>query len=408
MLNKFRYSLYFILVLVNLSAQNTSVKVGDVGLPLILNNPQNTLQSISFPYLNKVVLVHFWSSSVSKSKPFIPRLTDLYERYSATIYRNTDGFEVFSVAIQSDKTAWVEDIANYKMDKITNLIANRGFNDLSVRNYKITQLPLTLLIDEKGIIIMINPTQLQIEDVLDGKKNSPQNTKDLKGKLLLSETPTDVVKNQKMVLMNRFSDTISRTVSDNTGMFTFYGVKFLSEYIVKLDTTGPVSASQKAFISTISGGVFATITRGGGKFECNLNTNDIAKMSASEKNAAASKNDITLSANISFKNGSTEFDENSYPEMNKIATMMAKNKEYTLELISHTDCKGDDEANLELSKKRAAAIKAYIVTQGITATRIRATGKGESQIMNKCKNGEPCNESEHIENNRVEMKFNKP
>lgn len=408
MLKRFVYISLFISIALKFAAQNTALKVGDPGQPLILNNNQNTLQSISFPYLNKVVLVHFWSSSVSKSKPFIPRLSDLYERYSTTTYRNTEGFEVFSVAVQSDKTAWNEDMVNLKMDKITNLIANRGYNDLSIRNYKISQLPLTLVIDEKGIIVMINPTMLQIEDFLDGKKNSPTNTKDLKGKLLFSEMPTDVVKNQKMVLLNRFSDTISRTVSDITGAFTFYGVKFLKEYIIKLDTTGPVAASRKAFVSTTSGGVFATITRGDGKFENILNQSDIAKMSSSDKDNAAAKNAITVNANITFKTGTTEFDENAYPEMDKVSIMMVKNKEFTLEIISHTDCKGDDAANLELSKKRAAAIKAYLVTTGITPTRMRTVGKGETEIINKCKNGVPCSETEHLENNRVELKYYKP
>ena len=59
-------------------AQNCGLKIGDKAQPLVLNNNQNTLQSITFPYINKIVLIHFWSSSVSKSKTFIPRAIDLY------------------------------------------------------------------------------------------------------------------------------------------------------------------------------------------------------------------------------------------------------------------------------------------------------------------------------------------
>lgn len=389
-------------------AQNTTLKVGDAGMPLILNNNQSTLQSISFPYLNKIVLIHFWSSSVSKSKPFIPRLIDLHERYSVTTYRNTEGFEVFSVAVQSDKTAWNEDLLSYKMDNITNLIANRGYNDLSIRGYKISQLPLTILVDEKGIIIMINPTMLQIEDILDGKKNSPQNTKDLKGRLLLTENPSDVLKNHKMVLMNRFSDTISRTVTDNTGLFTFYGVKFLKEYIVKLDTSDGLKNATKAFISTASGAVFGTINKTEGKFEYTVSMNDIVKMSANEKEMAAAKNAVTLNSNITFKAGTSELDTKADPDLDKIAIMMTKNKDYTLEIISHTDSKGEDVANLELSRKRSAAIKSLLVSKGIAPLRMKCVGRGESEIKNKCKNNVPCTEAEHLENNRVELKFNKP
>jgi len=400
--------LFLILFSNQITAQNTALKIGDPGLPLILNNNQGIQQSVSFPYINKIVLLHFWASSVSKSKPFIARTIDLYERYSTTTYRNTDGFEAFSIAVQSDKTAWNEDILNLKMDKITNLIANRGYNDLSIRGYKISQLPLTVLIDEKGFIIMINPTMLQIEDVLDGKKNSPPNTKDFKGKLLLSENPSDVLKNHKMVLMNGFSDTISRTVTEANGQFTFYGVKFLKEYIIKLDTSGALTGATKAFISTSSGAVFGAINKTAGKFEYNVGANEISKMTTNEKETIAAKNAITLNTAITFKNGSVDFDANAEPELDKIAVLMTKSKEYTAEIISHTDSKGDDAANLELSKKRSAAVKSYLVTKGIAPMRMKTIGKGETEILNKCKNNVPCSEVEHLENNRVVIKFNKP
>src|SRR3954462_2803168 len=106
------YKLLFLLLIgVNTSAQNCSLKNGDKASPLVLNDNQGTLQSLTFPYLNKLVVVHFWSSSVSKSKPFIPRAIDLHNRYSSTAYRNAEGFDVISVALQSDKTAWKEDLA---------------------------------------------------------------------------------------------------------------------------------------------------------------------------------------------------------------------------------------------------------------------------------------------------------
>jgi len=87
---------------------------------------------------------------------------------------------------------------------------------------------------------------------------------------------------------------------------------------------------------------------------------------------------------------------------------MTKNKEYTLEIIVHTDSRGDDAANLELSKKRAGAVKTYLVSNGIVATKIRTVGKGETMLLNKCKNNVNCTEAEHLENNRVELKFIKP
>lgn len=399
-----------VLCVFKLSAQtpNTVLKQGDPTPALILYNNQNTQQSISFPYINKVVLLHFWSSSVSKSKPFIPRLLDIHERYSNAVYRNADGFEAFTIAVQSDRTAWNEDIVNMKMEGVSNLIAPRGYNDLTIRNFKITQLPLTLLISETGQVLMVNPTQLEIEDVLDGKKNSPVNTKDLKARLLFSEAPTDAVKNHKMVLKNKFGDTLSRTTSDNSGVFTFYGVKFLKDYIIKLDTSGSLQNISKAYLSTSAGAVFGMINKTEVGFELPLTLNEINKMNASDKETMAQKNALTVNPNVTFKAGTAQIDEGTTPELDKVVTMMAKNKEYTLEIIVHTDSRGDDAANLELSKKRASAVKTYLVSNGIVATKIRTVGKGETMILNKCKNNVNCTEAEHLENNRVELKFIKP
>lgn len=408
MIKSFCKIFFLVLISYAVHAQNCGLKTGDKGFPLVLYNNQNTLQSITFPYLNKIVLVHFWSSSVGKSKTFIGRAIDLQERYSVSTYRNAEGFEVITVAIQSDKTAWNSDIVTFKMDKVMNLIANKGYNDLSVRNYKIKLLPITVLIDELGSILLINPTQLQIEEVLDAKKNAPQNTRDLKGMLLFSETPKDMVKNQKMVLMNKFNDTISRTITDNSGQFTFTAVKYLTEYIVKIDTTGDLAGKQKACLSTSGGAVFANIAKTDRKYEYSLNLADIAKLSGINKENNSTKNAITFNANITFKKNTAELEPASKPELDKISVMLTKTKDYTVEIISHTDSKGDDADNLELSKKRSGAIKTYLVTKGIAPTRMKTIGKGEMEIKNKCKNKVACTDEEHAENVRTELKFYKP
>ncbi len=389
-------------------AQNCSLKNGDKASPLVLNDNQNTLQSLTFPYLNKLVLVHFWSSSVAKSKSFIPRAIDLQTRYGSTAYRNAEGFDVISVALQSDKTVWKEDMLALGMDKIINLIAVKGYKDISVCNFKIVQLPVTLLIDEMGTIVLINPTQLRIEDVLDGKKNSPSNTRDLKGMLLFSESPKDLVKNQKMILTNKFSDTISRTITDNNGHFQFTAVKYLTEYILKTDTSGSLLGKEKAFVSTGGGAVFANIPNMSGKFEYTLSLADVATLSGINKDISSTKNAITFNANITFKKNSAELEPGSSVELDKVASMLTKNKDYTVEIITHTDSKGDDADNLELSKKRSSSVKAYLVAKGIAATRMKPIGKGELELKNKCKNKVNCTDDEHAENVRTELKFYKP
>jgi outer membrane protein OmpA-like peptidoglycan-associated protein len=404
MIKKYIQILCFLLLSFTLSAQNTALKAGDKAPPLVLLSQQGVLMSVNFPYMNKMVLIHFWSSTVSKSKNMIPRAIDLHERYSATMFRNVEGFEVITVAVQSDKTAWNEDLINMKMDRIINGIAPKGYNDMYIKGYKMTQLPVPLLIDETGTIVLVNPTMAQIEEVLDAKKNSPVNLKDYKGKLLFSENPADVVKNHKLFLLNKFNDTLSRTVTDAAGMFTFYGVKFLNEYIVRADTSGEMQSKKSASIALPNGVLLGNLVREPRKFDYKLGVIEINKL-AGAKEVSTGKTAISFNANVTFRQGSSELETSSYPELDKVSALMTKNKDYTLEIISHTDSRGDDADNLELSKKRSSAVKSYLVSKGIAGARIKSIGRGEMEIKNKCKNNVTCSDDEHAENIRTELKF---
>jgi len=64
----------------------------------------------------------------------------------------------------------------------------------------------------------------------------------------------------------------------------------------------------------------------------------------------------------------------------KIVTGMKMHPEVELLIITgHADRIGTEEYNQDLSARRANAVKAYLVKQGVAAERIRASGKGESE-----------------------------
>jgi outer membrane protein OmpA-like peptidoglycan-associated protein len=68
----------------------------------------------------------------------------------------------------------------------------------------------------------------------------------------------------------------------------------------------------------------------------------------------------------------------SFPILDKVVTVMKENPSYNLQINGHSDNVGDDAKNLELSQKRANAVKAYIVSKGIAEERMKATGYGET------------------------------
>ena len=84
----------------------------------------------------------------------------------------------------------------------------------------------------------------------------------------------------------------------------------------------------------------------------------------------------------------------SFGVIKEIAGVMKEHGDIKVNIIGHTDSDGSDAANLELSKKRAAAVKDAIVKEfGIDETRIETNGKGETQPVadNKTKEGKAAN-----------------
>lgn len=83
---------------------------------------------------------------------------------------------------------------------------------------------------------------------------------------------------------------------------------------------------------------------------------------------------------ILFDVGSDQIKPESYGTIKEIANVLKENPDVKVQIIGHTDGDGDEAANLELSKKRAAAVKAFIEKEfGIEASRLTTDGKGESQ-----------------------------
>lgn len=89
--------------------------------------------------------------------------------------------------------------------------------------------------------------------------------------------------------------------------------------------------------------------------------------------------------------------------LDNVVTLMKDNPGISVELGSHTDSRGNDDYNQKLSQRRAAAAVAYIVSEGVDSARISARGYGESQLVNRCRNGVECSEEEHQQNRRTEL-----
>jgi OmpA-OmpF porin, OOP family len=81
-----------------------------------------------------------------------------------------------------------------------------------------------------------------------------------------------------------------------------------------------------------------------------------------------------------FDSGSDRICPESAPTLREIAAMLTEHAELRLGIEGHTDNVGQAPANLDLSKRRADAMRAYLVSAlQVDATRLEATGHGSSK-----------------------------
>ena len=91
-------------------------------------------------------------------------------------------------------------------------------------------------------------------------------------------------------------------------------------------------------------------------------------------------------------------------ELDALAQLMRRYPSMEVQLVAHTDSRGDDNYNLDLSVKRADSARRYLIQKGIEGDRIEAFGFGEKDIRNQCANGVTCTDEEHQFNRRTEVK----
>lgn len=97
--------------------------------------------------------------------------------------------------------------------------------------------------------------------------------------------------------------------------------------------------------------------------------------------------------NIFFEMASTNLDPKSYHDLDKVAEMLSEYATMKIEIGGHTDNVGKEAYNQKLSENRAKAVKDYITSKGIDASRVTYKGYGESSPVaeNKTEEGKAKN-----------------
>ncbi len=128
--------------------------------------------------------------------------------------------------------------------------------------------------------------------------------------------------------------------------------------------------------------------------EGHISTNQNLDLTAYTKDANLQEPDITLapievapiapSTTITLNNIFFDFDKavlkpESFPELDRIVSLMNERSTMTVEVAGHTDATGPASYNMGLSERRAKAVSSYLVGKGISAERITTSFFGETK-----------------------------
>ncbi len=140
----------------------------------------------------------------------------------------------------------------------------------------------------------------------------------------------------------------------------------------------------------------------------NLDLRDIKNDQTIEKDfnldpigvARVEANSSILLNNLFFDLEQATLRPESFPELDRIVSLMAEKPSMEIEIAGHTDVTGSDAYNLSLSRKRATAVSRYLINKGVDKARMNVLFFGESKPLesNETREGRK-------RNRRVEFKI---
>ena len=375
---------------------------------------------------DRFVLVFFYSpdKSVKELISFNSDVERILNKYQNNSCKGASDIEYVTICLEKDFSKWQTLLTetNYNKAKFTgkktNYLAEGGMRDKSVSAFKVSKTPSLFLVNPKGRLYLETDSFEVLEKTFANicKVNAAYSTADISGKLLMGDKIKNPLTEHQVYLVKGNNDTIKKTSTDSYGDFVFKQVDTTQNLSIRIEQNAKTKGGPKVYLAKQNGEIVSEFKKNSaGNFEYKLLTVDVEKLTVTEEDDditmkykkfnGTNKKDLTVSENVYYESAKYNIVTESEIILDKVIVILNASPGVKLEVVSHTDSQGDDASNLKLSENRSNSVIGYLVSKGIDKSRLKAVGKGELEIRNRCANGVNCSDKEHEYNRRTEFKF---
>ena len=393
---------------------NQEQKPANIDLP----NGKNTT--------DRFVLVYFFSTEKTTKEliSFNNDVERILNKYQNNSCKGASDIEYVTICVEKDFSKWQTLLTetNYSKTKFTgkktNYLAEDGLRDKAVTAFKVSKMPSLFLVNPKGRLYLETDSFEVLEKTFQNicKVNAAYSTADISGKLLMGDKVKVPLTEHSVYLVKGNTDTINKTSTDGYGDFVFKKIDTTQNLSIRIEQNNKTKGGPKVYLAKQNGEIVSEFKKNAsGNFEYKLLSIDVEKLTAIEEDDditmkykkfnSTSKKDLIVTENIYYELAKYNILTESEIVLDKVIVILKASPNVKLEVISHTDAQGDDASNLKLSENRSNAVIMYLVNKGIDKSRLKAIGKGELEIRNRCANGITCSDKEQEYNRRTEFKF---
>jgi outer membrane protein OmpA-like peptidoglycan-associated protein len=377
---------------------------------------------------DRFVLVYFYSpdKSIKELIAFNSDIERILNKYQNNSCKGASDIEYVTICVEKDFLKWQTLLTetNYSKSKFTgkktNYLAEDGIKDKAVTAFKVSKMPSLFLVNPKGRLYLETDSFEVLEKTFQNicKVNAAYSTADISGKLLLGDKNKSPLTEHQVYLVKGNTDTIKKTSTDGFGDFVFKQVDTSQNLSIRIEQNSKTKGGPKVYLAKQNGEIVSEFKKNSaGNFEYKLLPVDVERLSVLEEDDditmkykkfnVTNKKDLIVTENIYYDLAKYNIITESEIVLDKVLAILNTSPNVKLEVISHTDAQGDDASNLKLSENRSNSVINYLISKGISKTRLKGIGKGELEIRNRCANGVSCSDKEQEYNRRTEFKFTK-